>query len=95
MINGDVTSFVEGIGFGETSAFVYNEEVYVIQGYCQDEVRYLFLDRVEPKADDLLWSSSLDDGEYPVDEFLDAPLFNGKTFMDIEDQVEWIEVPTE
>ena len=32
-----------------------------------------------------------DNGEYPVEEFENAEIFNGKSFWDIEREIEWLD----
>ena len=51
----------------------------------------MYLDRWEPPATDYIWVGIETDTDYPVDEFLNAPIWDGKSFLEIESEVEWVD----
>ena len=71
---------------------------YFIQGWVKDSVHYLVLDYDyetevydpnNPECNKYIWEySSTDSGEC-VQAFLDAPLWDGKKFFDVEKEITW------
>ena len=49
---------------------------------------HLLLYKWEPKSD-CVWDGVSEIGRFCVDKFLQAPLFDGKTFWEIEQEIEW------
>ena len=45
----------------------------------------------EPDDVDFYWSVFSDNDNYPVAEFENAPIFNGKTFWEAEKDIEWVD----
>ena len=91
MKNGDLKEFVDGLYYGDERVFIYNNEKFFIQGYIDSGKLTLFLDRWEPASYDYVWKMAGTDKNYPVKEFLKAKLFNGKTFYEVEKDIEWID----
>ena len=91
MINGDVNEFVDGLYYGDERIFLYNDKKYFIQGYGVDGKPTLFLETWEPPSDDYIWQHSGDGYSYPVEDFLAAPIFDGKTFWEVEQEIEWVD----
>lgn len=44
-----------------------------------------------PPSDDYIWKKRGTDKSYPVKEFLESPLFDGKTFYEVEKNIEWVD----
>lgn len=89
MLNGDVNEFVAHIPWGDELAFIYKGKKYFLQGL--DTKLYLAI--WEPPTDGYIW---IGDGftyekGYPVDKFLAAPIFDGKTFWEVESEIEWVD----
>ncbi len=38
-----------------------------------------------------LWVQAGDKYSYPVEKFLQAPIFDGKTFWEVEQEIEWVD----
>lgn len=91
MINGNLKEFVDGLYYGDERVFTYNNNKFFIQGYLKDGKLTLFLDRWEPASDDYIWKRQGTDKSYPVKEFLESPLFDGKTFYEVEKDIEWVD----
>lgn len=37
MINGDVKEFIDGLYYGDERFFIYDDNKYFVQGYCEAE----------------------------------------------------------
>ena len=90
MINGDVNEFVDHIKYGDELIFKYEGKTYFLEGLFENEIFTLYLDRWNPPADDYIWLASSKE-RYPADEFLKAKIWDGKSFWEVENQIEWID----
>lgn len=90
MINGNVNEFISGLYYGDERVFLYKNEKFFIQGLKEERVYSLYLDRWEPPSDDYIWRAS-SAKDYPVDQFLEAKIFDGKSFWNVENEIEWID----
>ena len=91
MINGDPKEFIEGLHYGDERFFLYGGCKYFIQGYCSEGKYMLEMYCTEPDDVDFYWSVFSDNDNYPVAEFENAPIFNGKTFWEAEKDIEWVD----
>ena len=91
MINGNVNEFVNGLYYGDERVFLYRGQKFFIQGLTFDGCNHLLLDRWEPPADDYFWERESPRGSYAVEEFLSAPIWDGKTFWQAEQEMEWVD----
>lgn len=91
MINGNLNDFIEKATYGDEIIFTYKEKKYFIQGYKENGKCTLYLSQWEPPIDWYIWTGEGGDKQYPVIEFLTAPIWSGKSFMDIESEVEWVD----
>lgn len=91
MINGEVNEFIAGLYYGDERFFLYEGAKYFLQGYCVDGRPMLELYVIENSEVDFEWRTISDNGEYPVEEFEKAKIFNGKSFWEIEKEIEWID----
>ena len=90
MINGSAREFIDGLYHGDERFFLYKGKKYFIQGYCIDKPLlevYVF----EPPEDDFEWRAYSDELKYPVEEFEKAKIFDGKTFWEVEGEIEWVD----
>ncbi len=90
MINGDVNEFVSGLYYGNERFFLYNNEKYFIQGYYKNDKYFLELYIIE-SSKDFQWKTFAEDRYIPVDSFLSAKIFNGKSFWEVEQDIEWVD----
>jgi len=91
MINGDVNEFVNGLYYGDERVFVYKGIKYFMQGLLVNDKLTLFLDSWDPPSKDYLWQQAGDRKNYPVESFLNAKLFDGKSFWEVEQEIEWVD----
>ena len=91
MINGDVNEFIDGLHYGDERFFLYDGNKYFLQGYCVDGKPMLELYVIENPEVGFEWRVISDNGKYPVEEFENAKIFNGKSFWEIEREIEWLD----
>lgn len=91
MINGNVREFIDGLHYGDERFFIYDKRKYFIQGYFVKEKPILELYILEPADNNFKWQAVSQDNNYPVTEFENAKLFNGKSFWDVEKNIEWVD----
>ena len=89
MKNVDVNEFIDGLHYGDERFFRYDGNKYFLQGYCVDGKPMLELYIIENPEMDFEWHMTSYNGEYPVEEFENTKIFNGKFFWEIEKEIEW------
>lgn len=62
---------------------------FFLQGYMWEGKYTLWLERWEPPCDYGIWEAAGDDKHYPLEEFLQAKLWDGRTFWEAEAEMEW------
>ena len=80
MINGSAEEFIKWLHYGDERFFLYNGNKYFIQGYFKENKPMLELYILESP-----------DNNYPVAEFENAEIFDGKTFWEVEKDIEWVD----
>ena len=93
MINGDINAFIEVAQYGHEVFFLYKGQKFFLQGMgpSANGTYDLFLDRFEPPADDYIWVGVGRDHKYPIEEFLNAKIWDGKNFWEVEHEIEWVD----
>ena len=91
MINGDVKEFVNGLYYGDERFFIYDRKKYFIQGYMDDSRPVLEIFVLEPHDCEFTWHAISNDQSYPVTEFENAKIFGGRSFWDVEQDIEWVD----
>ena len=100
MIDGNVKEFVDNLYYGSEMYFIFNDKKYFIQGWFDDPVHHLVLDydyqtepfdENNPDCNKYIWEYSSEISDECVKAFLDAPLWNGKTFYEVEKDITWAE----
>jgi len=91
MINGNIDEFVQKLWEGQELEYVYNSKRYFSQGYNLDDGTYRFeLQLWEPEAK-MLWEICGHSHQESFEAFLKEPLFDGKTFWEVEKEIEWVD----
>ena len=91
MIDGDPNEFIEGLHYGDERFFYFDGVKYFIQGYGLNGKPTLMLYAFYPEDSDLKWIVSSEDYTYPVEEFEKAKIFNGKSFWEVEKDIQWVD----
>ncbi len=90
MIGSNFNQFVDDIYTGSDLVFLYRGRKFHLQGYQHNGKPCLFLDQLEPSGNDYIWTGSGED-DYPVEDFLNAPVFEGKSFWEVQEEMEWVD----
>jgi hypothetical protein len=92
MINGNVNEFIDTLYGGEEIFYTYNGAKYFIQGWWENKRYTLEILQYEPSIDNCrIWSHEADEAQECVESFQNALIFNGKSFWDVENEIEWID----
>ena len=91
MINGDAKEFISGLHYGDERYFLFNGKKYFIQGYFEHGKPLLETYTVVPADDNFNWKAISENKNYPVSEFENAKIFNGKSFWEAEKEIEWVD----
>jgi len=91
MINGNANEFIDGLYYGDERFFIYNGNKYFIQGYYVDNKPMLEIYVIENPEIAFEWRKISDNNEYPVRDFENAKIFNGKSFWEVETTIEWVD----
>lgn len=92
MINGNITDFLEHLYLGEEIVFEYGNKKYFIQGWQAEDGSgaTMSLDLVDGQVfNQYMWEAKLSTMKACADSFLAAPLWDGKTFLQIQGNVIW------
>ncbi len=90
MKNGKINEFIDILYYGGEILFEYNDTDYFIQGWNKNGISTMVLDRLsKPYQDSYIWEFSDKSMRTCAEEFLRAPIWNGKTFLDIECDITW------
>lgn len=92
MINGNVREFVDRMYYGDELIFVYRNQKFFLQGFQEDDgICRTYLDRWDPPGEDYIWIGEGDGKGFPVDDFLEEKLWDGRTFWQAESEMEWVD----
>lgn len=94
MINGDFNCFFETISAGMEAFLKYKNRKYLVQGWFNEDTRKQFfcVDDITHDWDaSEIWSTESDSMEDNARTFLNAPIFDGKSFLEVEDEIEWVD----
>lgn len=92
MINGDINKFIEIMSYGGELVFLFDGKKYFLQGWSKGAKYHMALVTWEPWSEGYLWKkSSKISMQKLADEFVRAPLFDGKTFWEVEREIEWVD----
>ena len=89
MKNGDVREFVDHIHCGDELWFLYDGKKYFLEGWYDNGHLDLYLYEMADNGKKYVWEG--DASDYPVDAFLEAKIWNGKSFWNAEQDMEWVD----
>ena len=92
MKNGSLTEFVDKLYYGEELEFEYHGERYFLQGWSESGNSRLTLDAIgHVPFEKYIWECTRKNMRECADTFIQEPLWEGKSFYQIEKDVTWIE----
>lgn len=90
MKNGNLCEFLDNLYIGVEMAIVFENESYFIQGWNKENLYHLEVFNYY-KPNTFKWLTENENPDICVKEFLDFPMWNGKRFYDVENQITWID----
>ena len=91
MINGNTTEFIDKLWSGEELIYVYNNKKYFSQGYVADNGENVFELQMWEPENKMLWQVIGKSNQDSYEEFIKTALFDGKTFWEVESEIEWVD----
>lgn len=92
MIDGNITEFIDQLYYGQEIVFIYHEKKYFVQGWWSDdksEATIVLTEVNEKPFEGYLWEYHADKMAACAEAFLKAPIWDGKDFMQIQEEVTW------
>lgn len=92
MIDGKYTEFVDLLSYGEELVFIYKDKKYFLQGWWNDENTQatMVLTTVDGnRYDGYIWECQKSRMSDCAEAFLSEPLWDGKDFNQIQNEVIW------
>ncbi len=92
MINGDISVFLDDMRYGDELLFTFRGKKYFLEGMSNEEGKLTYyMWTIEPPADDYSLILVGEEHRYPREEFLALKIWDGKTFMEVENEMEWVD----
>lgn len=89
MKNGDVYEFVDRIYYGDELWFIYDGKKYFLEGWLDNNTLNLYLYEMTENGETYIWQG--DAKNYPVDAFIKAKIWHGKSFWEVEHDMTWVD----
>ena len=90
MINGNLTEFIDQLYYGQELVFTYEDRKYFIQGWWANNVATMVLDDVTVLGNNkYLWEYQAETMRECAEAFLNAEIWGGKDFIQIQENVTW------
>ena len=89
MKNGDVYEFVDRIYYGDELWFIYDGKKYFLEGWIEHNTLNLYLYEMTKNGETYTWKG--DAKHYPVESFIKAKIWNGKSFWEVEHDMTWVD----
>lgn len=90
MTGGSAEEFVDALSLGIEKEFSFRGRTLFAQGGGADGTWQMTVAQWDPPEDDHLWSTEAGTMRECFERFLEAPIFDGKTFWQVESELEWI-----
>ena len=99
MIDGKCTDFLDQLYVGQELWFEYSGQKFFIQGWTEADDQFpdrksavMVLDLMDGKPfSGYIWSFSADNMSKCANAFLEARIWDGKTFLEIQQDVTWMD----
>lgn len=90
MKGGTTQEFIDGLAYGMEQIFVYRGRTMLVQGCVEDDHLWTAtMDQIDPLIEEWsLWRYRAPTMAECLQAFLEAPLFDGRTFWEAEGEME-------
>ena len=93
MIDGNPNRFLEVIASGQDITYKFKGDIYWYQGYNKgDKFRMEIYRYIPLQETGFTWECERDTYLDCYNEFIKAPIFDGKTFWEVEQEIEWVDL---
>ena len=90
MKNGDISEFIDQLYYGGELVFEYESKKHFLQGWTKCNTCKMVLDIVSGAPfHSYLWEYEAETMKECAEAFLAAPLWNGKDFQQVQEDVIW------
>ncbi len=92
MINGNANDFLDTVYSGQDIVYIYHGIKYWFQGYRRSNgIYHMEVFQHEPPSENYILEIDNISLEYCYNKFIQAPIFEGKTFWEAEKEIEWVD----
>jgi len=92
MIDGNPKEFIDNLYFGEEMYFIFRGIKFFIEGINFEGKKSITMYAYDPAIDELDWEwPSKDNKNFPVEDFEKSKIFGGKSFWEVEKEIQWID----
>ena len=92
MKNGNLTEFMDKLYCGEELEFEYLGERYFLQGWSEGSKSRMTLDAINHSPfEKYVWECDCESMRECADAFIQTPIWEGKSFYQIESDITWID----
>ncbi len=92
MIDGDLNAFLDDLACGFELVFIFRGKKYFLEGYWNDDDKpTYYMWTLDPPAEDYSLILVGEGKQYPIEEFLALKIWDGKTFMEVQDEIQWVD----
>lgn len=92
MKNGNLTEFMDKLYYGEELEFEYQGKQYFLQGWSENSRCRMTLDAIDHQPfEKYIWEYDHESMRNCAEAFIQAPIWEGKSFFQIESDVTWID----
>ena len=92
MIDGNIIEFIDKLYYGEELVFSFEGKKYFLQGFYKgnSHTAVMQLDAVDAEPfSDFIWEYHADNMRVCAEAFLSATIWDGKDFLQIQENVTW------
>ncbi len=92
MTEAERRNFCDVLFSAQEIIFTFHNFKYCVQGYHQNGKAHMYLSQWEPESPEpSVWECTADLMRHCGEQFLEAPIFNGKTFWEVESEITWVD----
>lgn len=90
MINGDPYEFLEMVSNAQEILYLYKGVRYFYQGYTKNDGFHMEVFKYDAVNEGFVLNETTD-YYHMIEIFENAPIFEGKTFWEVEKEIEWLD----
>lgn len=91
MINGSLDDFIDGLYYGQEMLFVFKGQRFFVQGWVKDGRAEMNVQLPDSQDAPYVWQCDAEKMSECAERFLDAALWDGRRFYDVENEITWID----